>query len=160
MVISASYTDKGGNNVKALTGKTTTSLRSNTVYFSGLEKLKGFVPFKYNGMNIMVFPSGEGYFSSDSVDLSGVHSVKLVCGWQAAPTKPVEFEAHLDSPDGKLLGKGSAVSISQKGKALAGGTAVISLAAVTDGRLHSVFLLYKAKEAISGGVMSLQFNAK
>jgi cytochrome c551/c552 len=159
MVISASYTDKGGNNIKALTGKTSASLRSNTVYFSGLEKAKGFVPFKYNDMNVMIFPTGEGYFSSDSVDLSGVRSIKVSCGWQTAPKKPIEFEAHLDSPDGKLLGKGSAVVMSKKG-ALGAGVATIFLAPVTDGGLHTVFLLYKAKEAISGGVVSVQFNAK
>ena len=30
MVLAASYTDKGGNNIKALTGNATVSLRSNT----------------------------------------------------------------------------------------------------------------------------------
>ncbi len=159
MVISASYTDKGGNNIKALTGKTSTSLRSNTVYFIGLEKSKGFVPFKYNDMNVMIFPTGEGYFSSDSVDLGGVRSIKVACGWQTDPTRPIEFEAHLDSPDGKLLGKGRVVSMSKKG-ALGGGAATIVVAPTLDGGLHSVFLLYKAKEKISGGVVSLQFNAK
>jgi len=159
MVISASYTDKGGNNIKALTGKTSTSLRSNTFGFSGREKAKGFVPFKYNGTHVMLFPNGEGYLSSDSIDLSGVHSIKLSCGWQADPTKPIGFEAHLDSPDGKLLGKGSVVSMPKKGT-LGGGVATMVVAPVTDGGLHTVFLLYKAKEAISGGVVSLQFNAK
>ena len=160
MVISASYTDKGGNNIKALTGKTSTSLRSNTLFFNGHEQMKSFIPFKYNGMNVMVFPTGDGYFSSDSVDLSGVHAIKVACGWQAVPKKPVDFEAHLDSPDGKLLGKGSAVVMPAQKGGLGGGAATITLAPVTDGGLHTVFLLYKAKEPISGGVMSLQFNAK
>jgi cytochrome c551/c552 len=158
MVISASYTDKGGNNVKALTGKTTTTLSSNTLYFSGLEKTKGFVPFKYNDQQIMIFPTGEGYFPSASVDLSGVHSINLACGWQAPPKGTVDFEARLDSPDGKVVGKGSVAPITKKGQLF--GIAHVSISPVTDGNLHVVYFLYKAKEPISGGVVSLQFASK
>jgi cytochrome c len=158
MVISASYTDKGGNNTKALTGKTTTSLRSNTLYFSGLEKTKGFVPFKYNDQQIMIFPAGEGYFPSDNVDLSGVHSINLICGWQTPPKGAIDIEARLDSPDGKLLGKGTLPPVTKKGQMF--GMLHVGITPVTDGNLHAVYFLYKAKEPISGGVMSLQFASK
>ena len=158
MVISASYTDKGGNNTKALTGKTTTSLRSNTLYFSGLEKAKGFMPFKYNGQHIMIFPAGEGYFPSDNVDLSDVHAINVTCGWQAAPKGAMDFEARLDSPDGKMLGKGTLSPVTKKGQMF--GIAHVGITPVTDGSLHAVYFLYKAKEPISGGVVSLQFASK
>jgi cytochrome c len=160
MVISASYTDKGGNNIKALTGKTSVSLRSNTIYFSGLEEVKGFTPFKYNGHNIMIFPTGVGYTSSDSVDLSGVKSISLTCGWQTAPKMPLNFEARLDSPDGKSIGKGTIVPAAGKPGALAYAVATLHVSAPTDGAMHRVFFLYKAAEPISGGIASLTFNAK
>lgn len=176
MVISASYTDKGGNNIKALTGKTSTSLRSNTLFFTGLEKFKGFSVFRYNGRNVMVFPAGEGYFSTDPVDLTDVRVIRVLCGWQAAPAKAVAFEARLDGPDGKLLGTGVVAAVgggagvgggaARVGGAGAGkgkigtGAATIAIAPVTDGAMHTVYFLYKAKEPIAGGVMSLQFKAK
>ncbi|MEP7252310.1 MAG: ThuA domain-containing protein, partial [Ginsengibacter sp.] len=75
MVLSASYTDKGGNNIKALTGSNLVALRSNTITFTGTEKVKGFKPFKYNGNNVMIFPAVEGWVALDSIDLTGVNSV-------------------------------------------------------------------------------------
>jgi cytochrome c len=158
MVISASYTDKGGNNTKALTGKTTTSLRSNTLYFSGLEKTKGFVPFKYNDQQIMIFPAGGGYFPSDNVDLSGVHAINLVCGWQTPPKGAIDIEARLDGPDGKVIGKGTLAPGTKKG--LTFGMLHVGITPVTDGNFHEVYFVYKAKEPISGGVVSLQFASK
>jgi cytochrome c551/c552 len=160
MVISASYTDKGGNNIKALTGKTTISLRSNTILFTGQEKTKGFTSFKYNGQNIMIFPAGEGWFASAGVDLTGVSSVTLACGWQAPPKNALSFEARLDGPDGKSLGKGSLTPVPGKKGALQFAMATIPISMVTDGNEHSIYFVYKGVEPISGGVVSLTFNSK
>ena len=158
MVISASYTDKGGNNIKALTGKTTVSLRSNSVYFTGLEKLKSFTPYKYNGQFIMVFPAKDGWVASDSVDLTGVRRIGLLCAWQTAPKNSLDFEARLDAPDGKVLGKGTMPPVTKKGQQ--SGMAKIPIGAVTDGALHSVYILYKAKEPVAGGIQLVQYDSK
>jgi hypothetical protein len=40
------------------------------------------------------------------------------------------------------------------------GIAHVPIEAVTDGNLHPIYFLYKGKEPVAGGVMSLQFNAK
>jgi len=154
MVISASYTDKGGNNIKALTGKNTISLRSNTLFFTGQEKVKGFSGYKYNGQHVWVLPAGEGWLASDSIDLTGVRRVNLACGWQAAPTGPLVFEARLDSPDGKLLGKGTMPPVTRKGQLF--GVISVPIGAVTDGNYHAIYFLYKAQEPIAGGVISIQ----
>src|SRR5206468_7777293 len=55
MVLSASYTDKGGNNIKALTGTNIAALNSNSVTFKGTEKKNGFDVAESNGMHYMVF---------------------------------------------------------------------------------------------------------
>ena len=158
MVISASYTDKGGTNIKALTGKTTVSLRSSSVYFSGLEKVNGFTPYKYNGIFIMVLPAKSGWLATDSVDLTGVRRLNLVCAWQAAPKGSLDFEARLDGPEGKVLGKGSMPPVTKKGQQ--SGIASIPIEAVNDGAMHSVYLIYSAKEPLTGGVEFIQFNSK
>jgi cytochrome c len=160
MVITASYTDKGGNNIKALTGKTTLSLGSNTLLFHGREKTKGFNPFKYNGSNLLLFPAGEGWFATNAVDLTGVGSVSLTCGWQAPPKNPLSFEAHLDSPDGKTIGKGTITPASGKKGAIAMAVATLPISDITDGTEHAIYIVYKGVEAISGGIMSITFNAK
>jgi cytochrome c len=158
MVLSASYTDKGGNNIKALSGSNTIALRSNTVTLSGNEKFKGFTTMKYNGMNIMIFPSaGEGWFAAEPADLTDINSVNVTCGWQVAPKSGLGIEARLDAPDGKLLGSGS-MPVPQKEQK--GGVIKVPLQKITDGKLHAVYFIYKVKDAISGGIVSLQFNSK
>lgn len=157
LVLSASYTDKGGNNIKALTGSSTVSLQSNTVSFTGNEKVKGFTSMKYGGSTIMILPAGGGWFALDQIDFTGVHSINLTCGWQALPLKGYSFEARLDAPDGKLLGKGT-IPTPQKGQQF--GIAHISIDAVTDGKFHSVYFVYKGTEKSEAGIMSVQFNAK
>jgi cytochrome c len=158
MVISASYTDKGGNNIKALTGKTTASLGSNSVYFTGLEKVKGFTPYKYNEHQFMIFPAKDGWVATDSVDLTRVSHIGVVCGWQTAPRGSLDFEARLDGPDGKLLGKGVMPPVTKKGQQ--SGIASIPIGAVTDGGMHSVYIVYAGKEPISGGIEFIQFQSK
>ncbi len=157
MVLTASYTDKGGNNIKSLTGTNSISLSSNTQFFQGTEKSKGFTVFKANGMNFMVLPTDEGWFAFDNIDLSGVHSLTLSAGWQAPPKASLNFEARLDAVDGKLLGKGS-VPPQKKGVQM--GTGQLPIEAVTDGKFHSIYILYKAQEVSQAGLMSVRFNPK
>jgi cytochrome c len=158
MVISASYTDKGSGNTKALTGKSTVSLRSNTLYFTGQEQVKGFASYAYNGHTIRVFPAGDGWIALDSLDLTGVRSINLNCGWQTPPKGSLTFEVRLDGPGGKSLGMGVMPAGTNKGQM--SGIAHVPIGEVTDGNLHSIYFLYKGKGPVAGGVMSLQFNAK
>lgn len=155
MVISASYTDKGGNHIKALTGKTTVSLRSNTVYFTGLEKVNGFTPYKYNGQVVMVLPAKAGWVAMDSIDLTGVRRFGLLCGYQTPPKENLDFQLRLDRPDGPLLGHIGIPPSEPKGR---GSGASFDVSAVTDGAMHTLYILYTGKEAISGGIQWVQFN--
>ncbi|HEX8277688.1 MAG TPA: Crp/Fnr family transcriptional regulator, partial [Segetibacter sp.] len=157
LVLSASYTDKGGNNVKALTGNSSITLKSNTLTFTGNEKVKGFTPYKAPTSNLFLFPGGEGWFAFENIDLTGVRSVNLTTGWQAPPKKGLNFEARLDAPDGKLLGKGS-IPAPAKGQQF--GIIRVPIQMVNDGKFHTIYFLYKGQEPISGGVMSVQFNPK
>jgi len=87
-----------------------------------------------------------------------VRSVNLTCGWQTPPKGSLSFEVRLDGPEGKSLGAGVMPAVTNKGQMF--GIAHIPVGAVTDGNLHSIYFLYKGKEPVAGGVMSLQFNAK
>ena len=157
MVITASYTDKGGNNIKALTGTNIASLSSSTYLFNDKETMNGFKTFKYNGMNIMMFPDATGSFGTTPVDLSGVRSVSLTCGWQTAPDNGFGVEARLDSPDGKLLGSGT---LPKPVKGQQGGMVKIALAPVEDGKMHSLFIVYKGTDKVAGGFMNMVFASK
>ena len=157
LVLSASYTDKGGSNIKALTGNNTVTMPSNTISFTGGEKLKDFTTYKLGGTTVLVFPAMEGWFAVDKIDLTDVKSVNLTAGWKATPKAVVNFEARLDAPDGKLLGKAT-MPVPQKEQK--GGVIKLPVETVADGKFHSIYFIYKAPEKIQGGVMALQFNSK
>ena len=160
MVLSASYTDKGANNIKALTGSSSLALNNNSFGFTGKEEMKGFTAFSYNGSNIMMIPSGEGSFALENIDLTGIRSLSLVTGWQEAPQFGFDFEARLDTEAGKSIGKGS-MPVPQKGSQ--SGMANIPVEAVTDGKFHKLYIVYKPnnpKGAAQAGIMMVKFNAK
>lgn len=159
MVLSASYTDKGGNNIKALTGRTNAVLNSNTVMFKGTEKMQGFTSFFYNGMNIMILPKAEGWVAVDGIDLTGVNTVTMMLGWQDPPKFGYDFEMRLDAPDGKLLGSASLLPPADKKQQFAPVT--LKLQPVTDGQFHVIYIISKPKdpkESVTGGITTLQFN--
>ena len=155
MVISASYTDKGGNNIKALTGSNAVSLRSNTLTFNGTETNKGFGTYKLNNTTIMILPAAGGWLATDNIDLTGVHSINIICGWQDPPKKGLGFEVRLDSPEGTLLGSG-AMGAGKKGQQF--GPIHVPFKTAGDGKLHHVYIIYKPQETILGGITSVQFN--
>jgi glucose/arabinose dehydrogenase/cytochrome c551/c552 len=159
LVLSASYTDKGGNNIKALTGRSTAVLNSSTVMFKGTEKMDGFVPYSYNGSYVMVLPKAQGWFAVDNIDLTGVNSVTLMVGWQAPPKYGYDFELRLDASDGKVLGKGGLTPPLDKKQQFV--QVPIKVHPVTDGQFHTIYIVSKPKdsrESTTGGVSILQFN--
>ena len=161
LVLSASYTDKGGNNIKALTGRSTSVLNSNTVLFTGTEKTDGFTSFNYNGQNIMILPKTQGWFAVDNIDLTNVSSVIMSAGWQAPPIYGYDFELRADAPDGKVLGTGSLLPPQNKKQQF--GMITVNIQPVSDGKNHTIYVVAKPKdpkETVMGGIVSLQFNAK
>ena len=159
LVLSASYTDKGGNNIKALTGTQQITLPGNVVSFSGGEEVKGFGHIYFGDNNFLLLPVAEGWFAIDNTDLTGIKSVNIVNGWQDAPATGLDFEVRLDAPDGKLLGKGS-MPVPQKGQR--NGIAAVKVAEVKDRNLHKLYFIYKPKNQkgpILAAVSMLQFNA-
>jgi hypothetical protein len=161
LVLSASYTDKGGNNIKALTGRSAVVLSSNLVKFGGEEKMKGFTITKFNDANYMVLPKEEGWFSLDSFDLTGVKSANIMMGWEDALVYGYDFEIRLDAPDGKSLGKGSLLP--PKNKSSQQGMAHVVLQSLPDNQFHTLYVMAKPKDANEKsqvGISGVQFNAK
>jgi len=159
LILSASYTDKGGNNSKALTGSSSIVLRSNKVTFTGKEEMKGFTILTFNSMNYALFPQAEGWFAYDSIDLSDVRSANVAVGWQEAPSIGVDLEARLDSPTGKVIGKGS---MPVPGKNAQGGKIHLPLEAITDKRFHKIYFTFKPRPAsapIQIAAVGVEFNA-
>jgi len=161
LVLAASYTDKGGNNLKALTGTASFSLPSNITMFSKKPDTKGFTATLNNGRYFMELPKqGAGWFAIDSIDLTDVGDVTASLGWQQEISPAFELELHLDSPDGKLLGKGN-VAIPKKEEKM--GSIKIPIQAITDLKFHKLYFVYKPQAnnvTTAAGISSLRFNPK
>ena len=131
------------------------SLRSSMMTFSGNEKTQGFAVYKMNNNTIMVLPANGGWLATDSVDLTGVHSLNIMCGWQEPPKKGMAFDVRLDAQDGKLLGSGS-MGPGKKGQPM--GMVHVPFQAINDGQFHNLYIIYKPMETVLGGIFSIQFN--
>nr|WKN35658.1 ThuA domain-containing protein [Tunicatimonas sp. TK19036] len=160
LVLTASYTDQGGQNIKSLTQRAVLSLNSNMVSFSGRESIEGFSPMAFNGNRLLVYPDQSGWFALDSLDLSHVTSVNVMSGWREAPSSGLNFELRLDAPDGEVLGTGK-MATPKAGQQ--NGVTAITINPVADGQFHDVYFIYQPsgeQETMQGGVMGVQFNGE
>ena len=160
LVLSATYTDKGGNNIKALTASNSLVLPGSNLTFTGKEKTEGFTHARFSNMNILVLPDNQGWFALDSIDLTGVRSVNIMAGWQQAPSDPMEFEVRLDAPAGKLLGKGR-MSVPKKDQK--SGIVQVNLSSVNDGKFHKLYFIHmpgKSERENPAGMSAVKFSAR
>lgn len=160
MVLSASYTDKGGNNSKALTGGNTFNLSSNTITFKAAPELKGFTSIFFNSQFFLIIPKSESWFAIDSVDLTNVGSVATNVGWQNVTPDEFDMEVRLDAADGKWLGKGKLTIPKKEEKK---GIVKMSIEAITDGKFHKLYFIYKpqaGKKVTGTGISGVRFDPK
>jgi cytochrome c len=159
LYISASYTDKPKSGLKAMTGSSSFALRSNQMSLDGVTNLEKFAPLDYNDRRILVTPKERGWFSIDSIDLTGVNNISLALGWSAPPVEGYKYELRLDSPDGELLG--SLTLPGAKGTKEGGKEIQTAIKPVADGRFHKVFVIGTAvnpKEPNTAAVLSVTFK--
>lgn len=104
LMINASYTDAGNDNVKPLTGSTTRYLRNNTINLNQATDLDGYSAMSFGGNNLLSVPQSDGTFSIKDVDLTGLSAIQLVTGSASATDANYTFEVHTGSPDGPTIG--------------------------------------------------------
>ncbi|SMO32008.1 ThuA domain-containing protein [Fodinibius sediminis] len=104
-VLSASYTDKGGENTKPLTGNASIYLRNNTVSFSAARNMDGYSTMTYEDNLLMMVPQEQGAFSLSNIDLTNISGVQFMTATQKPMEEEYVFELRLDSPDGEKVGE-------------------------------------------------------
>ncbi len=156
LVLSASYTDKGGNGIKPLTGQASVTLANSKLTADALQPVSGYSPLDYNGMKLLMIPKADGSFRIDSIDLAGISALELVIGGDKAPKFGYTFAVHLNSPTGRKLGE-VVLPGGQKGGPK-GFSAVVKLPidGVTDGRFHDLYIVSKVMSPGEEGNHALQ----
>ncbi len=151
LVMVASYTDKGAEGVNPLTQTTQLILPNNTFMISDSLKSEGFAPMDFDGKKVMVTPKKAGWFALPKMDMTYVDKAVVAIGWQGDVSPMISFEAHLDAPDGALLGKGSLA------KQKAGETQAIinlDLKPENDGNEHAIYFTFTPDKNQNGDVNS------
>jgi hypothetical protein len=158
-LISASYTDNGGNNIQPQTGFGSYLLKSPAMDFSEINNLKGYTKVEFDDRYVGVVPNEEAFFSIDSIDLSGIKSLEFQYGAQKAPSRGYSLEVRLDKQDGQLLGTGSITSITDVKKSPSGKTAV-KITPITDGKFHNIYVITKPNNTGSeqAGIVTIRFK--
>jgi len=138
LVLSASYSSKGANNVKALSDRKTIFRLSGYRPFTGKENNSGFHLVNKNNINYLQTNSPAAWFSVDSLDLTGISSVTISGEWEKKTASGYHVEIRLDSASGKLLGKGVLKSVSG---ALLDPELRCKIESVSDGKFHSLYFI-------------------
>ena len=146
LYLSASYTDKGGANIKPLTGDAVVVLRNNKMSFNGVKTMTGFSKLNMNGMALMMIPKTPGSFTIEEIDLAGMNGITLNAAWMIPSAGGFTFEVRLDDANGKVLGTLSLPGGGAKGSESKPAGAAISgkIEPVTDGKKHKLVILSKA----------------
>lgn len=162
LLLSATYTDKGGAGSKPQTGYAAVTLINSKMGFDQVTNMKGYATYNMEGRRMMLSPKEEGYFSIDSIDLTGINAAIVTVGWQTPPVSGYSFEIRLDKPDGMKLGQfvipGAGKS---NGEAVSFKPINVNLSAVQDGKMHDVFIVSRPndpKEANIVALVSIEFK--
>ena len=131
MVLTASYTDNGAEGAIPLTGSKSVSLSSNVIKFPGTTKTEGMAAITFGGKDLLLQQGAKGWFELNDIDLTGVSSIVLTAGWQEKPKVSYNYEVHINTPDGEVIGKGT---LSPSKSSAEGGLIVMPLTTKRSGK--------------------------
>ncbi|KEO73764.1 ThuA domain-containing protein [Anditalea andensis] len=141
LVLSASYTDRGAEGIKPLTGNSSVVLRNPKMGMEHARNLEKFTTANFGGRTLMTIPKEEASFSLNGIDLTGIKSIQISGGGQKVSIAGYEIEIRLDSPTGTKLGAGVFKVSGQKQGPIHMGTATINIDQVQDGKKHDIYIL-------------------
>ncbi len=106
-VLSASYTDKGGNVIGPLTAGHSVALRPATLKASTMDDSKDAMKYKLPGTEneVVVGTANGGFILFSDLDLSGIGSVKVSAFSRQGMTAGGKLQLRTGSPSGPLAGE-------------------------------------------------------
>jgi cytochrome c551/c552 len=165
LILSASYTDKGGAGVKPLMGSAAVVLKSNQVSNANAHNLKDYTTMTFSGLVLLMVPKTEGWYSLDSLDLTGIAGADIALSWDKSPQYGYTFEVRLDSPTGQKIGEATLPAGIKGQKGQGGyetGLLKIKLQPVNDNKMHNLYFVSKPLNSTEEGslvVISTEFKA-
>jgi hypothetical protein len=141
MLITAIYADKGGNNIKPLSGTGSISLRNAALTPADKDTADGINVMEFNNTKFALLNGNSGWIAFHNINLKYITSVELQYGIQTPLGKGYVVELRMDKPDGQKLGE---VLISSGAKPGLENKANIRVGTPVDGVHHIYFAIRKA----------------
>jgi cytochrome c len=144
LTVTASYTNKGGDNIRPLTGGGSASLRNSKLSFHNTSSMKG-------------------PFHRDHLDMTDIVRAAISINWSGPAGTAYHMELHLDSAAGKKIadigidGKSGNPSADMKGFTQ---TVSASIQPVTDGGLHTLYITGTKQDAKAGEAPVASWNIR
>ncbi|WP_460514240.1 ThuA domain-containing protein [Cyclobacterium sediminis] len=105
MLLNASFTDKGGNNIKPLSTSKTVFLRNNSINLGELDATYAYNSMEINGQQIITSPLGKGYFMLQNIDLTGLEGINFTVSAQRPLDYGYQIEARSGGSEGEVIGQ-------------------------------------------------------
>src|SRR5690606_28020638 len=162
-VLSASYTDKGGENIKPLTGTKAVTLRNSSLDFGQTTNRSGFSTFNMGGRTLLIAPSSPAHFSFEQIDLTDVSTITFAAGSQQPLKQGYKLLVKLDGPEGTTLGETTIEPQNANSQGQFNAiTASVTINSVTDGKLHDLYIVTEplGEEENAMALISMEVKAE
>jgi cytochrome c len=157
MVLTASYTDQGGEGIKPLSGSNSVYLMNNSIDLANAVNLKDYTAMSFGGMNLLMVPKTEAHFAINNVDLTDIGSVMLISASREPMTEDMIFELHLDSPTGSKVGEGifTQGQVAPDERGMYYKPFMVPVTGTADGKMHTIYVTSKTKNGGNPGTFIL-----
>ena len=105
MQISATYTDRGGSGIKALTGGNIAIIKSPVLSVADNTRIDGVNIMDYNNMKLAMLTGTSGLIEFNNVDIKGVNLIEVNYMTQSALSSGYIVEAFEGNANGKKIGE-------------------------------------------------------
>lgn len=163
LMISATYSDEGTDQLKPLSGNATVLLRSSQMGAASARNLDNYNNMEFGGMRLLMAPNGPGSFSINGIDLKDVTSIDITTGSQEALEYGYDFEIRLGSPSGEIIGEGSAKPDTRSPQGFFGEVVQFSIEPVDDNNLHDLYFVSRPADDREEGtiiITGVEFKAE
>jgi cytochrome c551/c552 len=164
-ILSASFMDSGGENIKPLAGSNSLTLQNSLLDFERAANVEGFNPYNMDGRNIMIAPKRPGHFSFNQIDLTDVTAVEIKAGSRETLEQGYKLVVKLDSPEGKSIGE-TVIQAPDKNKidpnVVTSIPTTVQIDPVEDGKLHDLYIVSEpiGKEEVTMTLVSMELKSE
>ncbi|REL37859.1 PKD domain-containing protein [Rhodohalobacter sp. SW132] len=155
LLITATYSDGGTERVKPLSGNASVNLRNSRMGVSSARNLDNYNNMEFGGTQLLLVPNGPGSFSLNGIHLESINEIELISGSQEAVEYGYHFEIRLGSPEGEIIGEGTARPDTRSPEGFFADNVGISIQEISDDNYHDIYFVSRPADERESGTIIL-----